>query len=58
MLPLDGTTVRAMTLPSIEYDEEPRLVRGKLRTVYVQSLDYVQCWIGDDQVDKDTVSED
>ena len=55
MLPPDGSEVVAMTYPSEEHDREAEEVRGVLRTVWVEALEYTQCWIGDVQVDPDTV---
>lgn len=56
-LPPDGTVVTAKTYTSLEYDRPAVNVKGKLRTRKVGALKYVQCWIGDVQVDPDTVSE-
>jgi hypothetical protein len=54
-LPKDGTMVVAMTYESPEYDRPAREITGVLRTAYVDSLDYVQCWVDDVQVDPSTV---
>ncbi len=54
-LPVDGSKVVAKTYASIEYDRPSQRVVGDLRTRYVQSLSYTQCWVNGVQVDPDTV---
>jgi hypothetical protein len=54
-LPPNGTEVTAMTYASDEYDRPAVEVRGILSTRYIEAMGYTQCWVGDVQVDPDTV---
>lgn len=47
--------VKAWTFADDDRDLPPQQVQGELRTVYVPALDYTQHWVGDAQVNPDTI---
>ncbi len=53
-LPGDGTEVKAMTYPSLEYDREPEKITGKLIT-QPSPFGGSQCWVDGVQVEETTV---
>ncbi len=54
-LPPDGARVKAVCLPSDEYDREAHEVTGTLRTVRSPFGPPPNCWVGNLPVDPNTV---
>lgn len=54
-LPENGTRVKATTLPSLEYDEEPEEIEGILTKIGSPFSGTPNCWVGSKEVDPSSV---